>query len=66
MKADASDTRYGTACATSSGSEVRLTRTPATGAGPHGIRVDALAPGWMRPPVTDRHDREARTHTGQR
>ncbi|PKW10466.1 MULTISPECIES: SDR family NAD(P)-dependent oxidoreductase [unclassified Streptomyces] len=42
---------------------VQLTKTLATEVGPHGIRVNAIAPGWVRTPMTDRHDREAQAHT---
>ncbi|MGY3679283.1 3-oxoacyl-[acyl-carrier protein] reductase [Streptomyces sp. TE33382] len=37
---------------------VQLTKTLATELGPHSIRVNAIAPGWIRTPMTDRHDAE--------
>ncbi|MFP3992860.1 SDR family NAD(P)-dependent oxidoreductase [Streptomyces sp. E11-3] len=43
---------------------VQLTKTLATEIGPHGIRVNAVAPGWVRTPMTERHNNsEAQTHT---
>ncbi|AWN29857.1 MULTISPECIES: SDR family NAD(P)-dependent oxidoreductase [Streptomyces] len=38
---------------------VQLTKTLATEVGRHGIRVNAVAPGWIRTAMTDRHTAEA-------
>lgn len=37
---------------------VQLTKTLATELGPQAIRVNAVAPGWVRTPMTARHDAE--------
>ncbi|MFD9214777.1 SDR family NAD(P)-dependent oxidoreductase [Streptomyces sp. NPDC059544] len=38
---------------------VQLTKTLAVELGRHAIRVNAVAPGWVRTPMTDRHDAES-------
>ncbi|MET7910634.1 SDR family NAD(P)-dependent oxidoreductase [Streptomyces avermitilis] len=42
---------------------VQLTKTLATEVGRHGIRVNAVAPGWVRTAMTDRHDGAVQAQT---
>lgn len=42
---------------------VQLTKTLANEVGRHGIRVNAVAPGWIRTSMTDRHEAGAQAQT---
>ncbi|WAL98241.1 SDR family NAD(P)-dependent oxidoreductase [Streptomyces sp. Je 1-369] len=42
---------------------VQLSKTLATELGPHGIRVNVVAPGWVRTPMTTRSNSEKQAHT---
>ncbi|MEU6085035.1 SDR family NAD(P)-dependent oxidoreductase [Streptomyces sp. NPDC047108] len=44
---------------------VQLTRTLASEVGRYGIRVNAVAPGWISTPMTERHDAEAQHRAEQ-
>ncbi|MFJ9113917.1 SDR family NAD(P)-dependent oxidoreductase [Streptomyces sp. NPDC102394] len=42
---------------------VQLTKTLASEVGQHGIRVNAVAPGWTRTPMTERHEAAEQART---
>ncbi|MCI3271965.1 SDR family NAD(P)-dependent oxidoreductase [Streptomyces cylindrosporus] len=42
---------------------VQLTKTLASEVGRHGIRVNAVAPGWTRTPMTNHHEAEEQART---
>lgn len=42
---------------------VQMTKTLAAENGPHGIRANVVAPGWIRTPMTSRHDTAVQEQT---